>query len=195
MAAEFRFGHYIREGITVYKHNFFPLFVGGLLGMVPGIQSNTITQIQRYRATGQAIEISGLFDFDNIANKWLSSILGTFLIIPAFSMVLLAERPGMSFVDSWKAGFAFGKTNIVGMILLALVGMVAMVGLIGCCVGVIFTLPLIFPILTIAYEDHKDAVVAAATEAGIELPDAIDYSTEVGTSSVSTDKDSAPPSP
>ena len=62
------------------------------------------------------------------------------------------------------------------MILLVLATFaVAFSGLIACCIGVWLTIPLMLPIFALAYEDHREAVLAAAKEAGIELPEATSY--------------------
>jgi len=176
MAAEMQVGNYIKGGIEVYKANMVPLFVAAVLAWVPGVQTNATAQVLRFRANGQAMDIGGLFNFDNVVHKFLSSMLGGFPLIPILSMPLLAEHPGLSFVDSWKAGWAFGKNEIVGMLILVFATMaVSMSGLIACCVGIWITMPLMLPILAVAYEDHREAVLAAAKEAGIELPEATSY--------------------
>jgi UPF0716 family protein affecting phage T7 exclusion len=176
MAEQKGVGDYIKGGVDIYKANFAPLFVASLLAWVPGVQTNALAQILRFRANGQSMDIGGLFDFENVVHKFLSSMLGVFPILPLHSMPLLAEHPGLSFVDSWKAGWAFGKNEIGGVIILLIAAVaVALSGLIGCCIGVVFTMPLLLPIMAVAYEDKREAILAAAKEAGIELPEATSY--------------------
>lgn len=176
MAKDIQLGKYISEGLNVYKSNLVPLFVGGLLAIVPGVQTNAIAQVLRFRATGEPITIGELFDFENALDKFLISLVGGFPLLPILSAPLLAEHPGLSFVNAWKVGWAYGMTQVGGMILLALAASgVGLAGLVGCCIGVVATVPAIIPILAVAYEDLRDDVIAAATEAGIELPPAVVY--------------------
>ena len=176
MSAEIKIGRYLSEGINVYKSNFAPLFVSGILGIIPGVQLNALSQVLRFRATGQPMTVGELFDFDNVVNKFVIGLIGSFPFIPILSLPLLADHPGTSFADAWKGGWAFGKNDPVGLILLNVVAVgVALIGLIGCCVGVVFTVPLLLPILAVAYDDHREAIQAAAKDAGVELPPAAVY--------------------
>ena len=176
MAAEIRVGNYISEGINVYKNNPVPLIVAGLTGIIPGVQINAISQVLRFKATGQNMSVGELFDFDNALNKFLIMLIGGFPLVPIMSVPLLADHPGMTFLDAWKSGWAFGKNEPVGMILLNFAAMtVSFLGIIACCVGIIFTAPLLIPILAVAYDDNREAVQSAAKDAGIELPAAAVY--------------------
>lgn len=176
MAVQMRIGDYIKGAVDVYKANLVPLLLGAFLAWVPGVQTNALAQVLRFRANGQAMTVGELFNFDNVVDKFLSSMFGSFLLLPTMSLPLLAEHPGLSFVDSWKVGWGFGTKEIGGMLLLVFAAMGASFsGLILCCIGVWFTIPLLLPIFALAYEDHREAVLTAATEAGVELPDAINY--------------------
>jgi hypothetical protein len=176
MAATMRVGDYIKDAIAIYKANFIPLLLGAFLGAVPGVQTNLLAQVLRYRANGQAITVGELFNFDNVIDKFLSTLFGSLLLLPTMSMPLLAEHPGLSFADSWKVGWTFGTKEVGGMLLLGLATMgAAFSGLLLCCVGAWLTIPLMLPIFALAYEDHRDAILKAATEAGVELPEASRY--------------------
>ena len=98
-------------------------------------------------------------------------LLGSFPVgLPGMSAGLMAEYPKLSFIDAWKAGFTFGMKEPLGVILSVLICMmVAMSGMIACFVGIVVTVPLISPFLVVIYEDHREGVLEAAKEAGVEL--------------------------
>ncbi len=63
-----------------------------------------------------------------------------------------------------------GQSLIEYMILLALVlGIVQMVGMIACFVGIFITMPVAVSAAYLAYEDHKSGVEAAAAADGVKL--------------------------
>jgi uncharacterized membrane protein len=177
-----KYGDYVKGGWDLVKPNLVPSIVATLCMCIPfvGIQVmiNYLKGIKEAKNSGKAIEIGSLFDFSNVVNNIVACFaLGlafecclvpgaVLFMIPA----LLADHPGTSFMDAIKGAMAFGKQNIVPMLLLAIVlGIVQSLGSIACFVGIFVTAPVSMAAYWLAYEDHKAAVHAAVAEAGITL--------------------------
>jgi len=96
-----------------------------------------------------------------------SMSLSTFL---AFGLFLIADR-NMQFWPASMESFGTVKQNFfpfLGFVLVA--GLIASVGLLFCCIGIIFTLPIYTTILAVAYRDVFGGGTAEATPAAEALP-------------------------
>src|SRR5262249_34945480 len=123
-------------------------------------------------------EIGSLFAFDNFVNNLIAIIIAAvvcgfcFLLFPLFFFVgpILADHPGVGFMDAVKGALAFGKGNFVPTFFLGIViGIVIFIGELACGVGVLITAPVAYAAIWIAYEEHKAAIHAAAAEGGVTL--------------------------
>jgi len=175
MAAEFKYGDYVKEAIGVYKANLVPLLVGGICHGIPIanfiIMVNIQAAVLKYRKTGEAIQIGDLFDFDNAVDKLVVGLVHNLpLGITATAGPLITEYPKLGMGGALSAGWAFGSKNIAGMIIASLLlAVVGMLGMILCFVGIFLTIPIIDIGIALIYEDHREGVLAAAKEAGIEI--------------------------
>jgi uncharacterized membrane protein len=181
MAVEFKYGDYIKGGVEIFKANLVPSLVATLCMMIPlvgiQVQVNFLKAVKEAKNNGKPIEIGALFDFANVVNNIVAMIImviaGYCCLVPMMVLFMippiLADHPGISFMDAVKAALAFGKQNIVPMILLTLViGIFISIGSF-CFVGIFATLPIGLAAHWLAYEEHKAAIHAAAAEAGITL--------------------------
>jgi len=192
MAVQMRYGDYVKEGFEVVKANIAPSAVLVLLMGMPIISLagpiflvNYMAAVKSARTEGKPIEIGALFNFENALDKWLGLFLcgvaiglGNLCVIGGiiaagllfFTAPILADKPGTPFISAIKASFTFAKGNLVPMIILAfLIGIVQMLGVFACVIGIFVTLPIGFAATFIAYEDHKAAIEAAAAEGGVQL--------------------------
>ena len=119
-----------------------------------------------------------LFDFANFVNNFVAMIIVgvlnscCFLLGPLFLFVpcILADHPGVGFMDAIKASLAFGKANFVPSLIFMLVcGVVIIVAEIACVLPVLIAIPIVLAGIWLAYVDHRAAIHAAAAEAGITL--------------------------
>jgi uncharacterized membrane protein len=181
MAVEFKYGDYIKGGVEIFKANLVPSLVATLCMCIPivgvQVQINFLKAVKENKANGKPIDIGGLFDFTNVVNNIIAVIIwaisGYCCLVPmlVLGMVtpILADHPGIGFMDAIKASLAFGKQNLVPMIILMLViGIFVSIGSF-CFVGIFATLPIGLAAHWLAYEEHKATIHAAAAEAGITL--------------------------
>jgi len=183
MAAEYKFMDYLKGGWeTVVKPNLVPCIIATLCMCIPilgvQIQINFLKQVRDAKNGGKPIDIGGLFDFSNIVNNiiacFIVGISAYCFLIPAlilmFVPAILADHPGIGFMDAVKAGLAWGKQNIVPNIIFGVVlACVVIAGEIACGVGVLIAIPVALTGYWMAYEEHKAQITAAAAEAGITL--------------------------
>ncbi|MEZ6187211.1 MAG: hypothetical protein R3F62_19640 [Planctomycetota bacterium] len=139
---------------------------------------NFMAAVKAAKHEGKAIAIGDILNFENAAGKALTQIGVTigfiFCCIPGvilfFAPAIVADKPGTSPAQALKAALAFGKGNIVPMLILLIVFIVlVIVGQLACGVGVLFTLPLAQGMVFLAYDAHKASVEAAAAEGGVQL--------------------------
>ncbi|MCO5165026.1 MAG: hypothetical protein M9894_01495 [Planctomycetes bacterium] len=189
MAAQMRYGDYIKGGLDVFKANLVPSIVAVVCTMIPFVgllvMVNYMAGVKAAKHDGKPIQIGDLFNFENAVDKIVGPFLvmvlvqigASIFVIPGliigglfvFVSPILADRPGTNFLDAMKASLHFAKGNLVPCILLQLVmGIVMMVGFM-CCVGAFVTMPIALAGTFLAYEDHKSAVQAAAAEGGVQL--------------------------
>lgn len=193
MAVQMKYGDYVKGGLDIVKANLVPSIVLPLLMFVPLVSLagpifivNYMAAVKAAKHEGKPMEIGLFFNFENAVDKWVGLFLcgvltqiGMMLfVIPGiliagvtfFTAPILADKPGTPFMSAIKASVAFGKANIVPMILLAIVlGIVQMAGMIALCVGIFITMPVAVAGAYLAYEDHKSAVEAAAATDGVKL--------------------------
>jgi uncharacterized membrane protein len=182
MAVEMKYGDYIKGGVDIFKANLVPSLVATLCMCIPivgmQVQINYLKAVKEAKNNGKPIEIGAMFDFSNVVNNIVALfILGLSMyccVVPFFMLLMiptiLADHPGVGFMDAVKAALAFGKKNIVPMILFGLVlGIFISLGSIACGVGIFATLPIGLAAHWLAYEDHKATIHADAAEAGITL--------------------------
>lgn len=185
MAVQMRYGDYVKGGFEIVKANLVPSVVYALLLFIPIVSLggpiwtvNFMACVKAAKHEGKPIQIGDLFNFENAVDKWVGGfIMGLgFMccIVPgmllAFIPAIIADKPGTPFMNAVKGALAFGKANIVPMIMLMLVAMVVIViGEILCVVPVLVALPTAQAAIFLAYEDHKSAVEAAAAEGGVQI--------------------------
>jgi uncharacterized membrane protein len=183
MAAEYKYADYLKGGWeTVVKPNLVPCVIATLCMCIPilGIQVaiNFLKAIKENKNGGKPIEVGALFDMANIVNNiiacFIMGLSAYCFLVPYFILMfippILADHPGISFMDAVKAALAYGKQNIVPNIILGVVFMcVIIAGEIACGVGVLIAIPVVMSGMWLAYEEHKAQIHAAAAEAGITL--------------------------
>ncbi len=182
MAVEMKYGDYIKGGWDLVKPNLVTAIVAMICMCIPifGIQVsvNFLRGLKEAKASGKAIEIGSLFAMDNIVNNIIAMILcGLFAMccglpfcLVYFGPALVADHPGVGFMDIVKGALAFGKQNIVpSLILMIVLGIVGGIGQIALGVGILITYPIAMGAMWCAYEDHKAAIHAAAAESGVTL--------------------------
>ena len=147
----------------------------GLVGMVITLGLSAFMMGGAYRTAfkqlrGETIRIGDLFSGKDLTGKMLITLLlyglcamGGFLLcvfpmyivmgLLMFTIPLVVER-GLSPVDALRTSFEKTKGNWLMFTLFAFVaGLIAQVGIIGCYIGVVATLPLHFLITSVAYRD------------------------------------------
>jgi len=177
-----RYGDYIKDSFDVFKANPAAGIVSCLAMIIPIVNLvviiNYMGMVKAAKAEGKPMEIGQLFDFehavDKIVGPLLVGIVGSccFLLafVLAFTMPILADKPGTPFMSAIKAAFAFGKGNFVPLTILSIIlGVVNMLGNLACGIGVLVTFPVCIGALFLAYDDNRAAVEAAAAEGGITL--------------------------
>ena len=183
MAVQMRYGDYIKGGWEIVKANLGASIVATLcIGLIPiaglVVLINFLAGVKAAKHQGKPIAIGDLFNFENAVDK----IVGPLIVgvgfmccfVPGalmyFALPILADKPGTPFLSAVKGGLAFGKANLVPMILLVFIlGLVGGLGSIACYVGMFITQPVALAAAFLAYEDHKAAVEAAAAEGGVQL--------------------------
>ncbi len=132
---QFRYADYLKGGFGLVKTNLVPCAVGAvvmgipLVGLVlgPTVAVNLMRGFKESRASGKPIEIGDLFKLDNLVPNLIAGILNWlgFLcccipgVLVMFSLPIMAEKPGTDPMNAVKGAFAFGKQNIVGLLILA----------------------------------------------------------------------------
>jgi hypothetical protein len=189
MAVEFKYGDYIKAGWGIVKANLVTsivmilvIAVGSFLAVgaliAPQMIINYMKGVKEAKASGKPIEIGALFAFDNFVNNLIAMfIAGLFAMcfglpfcLVYFTAPILADHPGIGFMDAVKGALAFGKSNLVPrLILMIILGVVGGIGGVACGLGVFITYPIMFAAQWLAYEEHKAAITAAAAEAGVTL--------------------------
>ncbi len=194
MAVQMRYGDYIKEGFEIVKANIVPSIVLMLIPIIPIVGGfiqmiaivNFMAAVKAAKHEGKPIQIGDLFNFENVADKLLGPLIVGILVgigmgclvIPGIVLLgifyfvapTIADRPGTPFVAAIKANLAFGKGNILPLLLLAIVnGLVVFAGVLACGLGVFITGPVAFAATYLAYEDHKSTLEAAAAEGGVQL--------------------------
>jgi hypothetical protein len=102
----------------------------------------------------------------------LGSSIGLFFFAGAagFATGLMADRPGLSFLDAMRTVGVVAKGNPTEMFkLLVATGAVAFVGAPLCAVGLVVTLPIAAGALYLAGREANVEIETAAASAGIEL--------------------------
>lgn len=102
----------------------------------------------------------------------LGSSVGLFFLAGAagFATGLMADRPGLSFLDALRTAGAVGKAHPAEMFkLLAATGAVAFLGAPLCAIGLVVTLPIGAGALYLAGREASVEVETLAASAGIEL--------------------------
>ncbi|MGE0711566.1 MAG: FHA domain-containing protein [Planctomycetota bacterium] len=178
--------------------------VPGILGLVAGLLSlaallasfvfvpNYMLGIAEYQRSGKNLSIGTLLDFSNLKHKVISHIVGGIGYIPfgilGFSYYVLLEKESVPPVNGLKAGLAYGKRNLVPMVLLSLVlgcvvavpaivaGVLGVVhvlvsSILGIIVSVIHLvlLPTVMCAHYLAYDLKRSEVAANAAEDGVAL--------------------------
>lgn len=173
MAAEMKYGEYISGGVEIFKANLVPCIVATLclcipiVGMV--VMVNFFAGIKGFKEGGTPIDIGGLFNFENVVDKILVVIvmaIGFMLcVIPGcliyFAPLIVADKPGTPFMDAVNQSLAFGKANLVNMIILVLIlGFLGSIGSVALGIGMLITYPISMCAAWCAYADHKGAISA-----------------------------------
>jgi uncharacterized membrane protein len=146
---------------------FVPLMVVGLIQSIPSIiyqgfdisirVSNVgIEQIMRGRGgegdgTGLAIA-GGYIAIIVIVTVVLLILSIVWAISFAFAIPILVDNENMSPIEALKLSARAGWSNVGGMIVLAILGfLVALVGMLALCIGVLFVMPIIIVAWAFAY--------------------------------------------
>ncbi len=182
MAVEMRYGDYVKESFEVVKANLGPSVVMALVMAIPVLGwvaiFNWLAMFKAARAEGKPMDIGGLFNFENAADKIITLLLlccgYMCCVVPgmliAFAPCIIADKPGTPAMSAVKAALEFGKANVVPMIVLGLVvAIVQSLGSVACGVGILITMPIAQGALFLAYEDQRAAVEAAAAQGGVSL--------------------------
>jgi hypothetical protein len=189
MAAEMKFGDYIKGGWEIVKPNLVPsvvwalivgvgasIGIGGLL--IPQLLVNYLKQVKAAKEQGKPMDIGGFFDFANFVPNFIAIFVhglfamccGLPIALVYFTPHLVVDHPGAQPMDVVKGALAFGKANFVPCLLLMIVlGIVGQIGMVACGVGALVTMPVSLAAGWLAYTDHKAAIHAAAAEGGITL--------------------------
>lgn len=143
-------------------NNFFPAMVIGIIIGIPNIIGNIIQLSSNLIRNFEIIKPEEVNLF--FALHFWAVIIGLiifFIIFAAFGIFisvslffappLLAEHE-FGTIETIKYSFYAGWDNIGGLLILGLLEMlIAIVGLLACCIGVYFTVPIIIAANTIAY--------------------------------------------
>jgi len=157
------------------------LFTGGL-GII--LLPNMFRAARKALAEGTAPEIGDLFNFDNLTDdlvgmmlKGIADFCGSlacgvgaiFTSVLFFWVPLLATENRYDGVGLLKASLAHSKGNFGEILVFLIVAIIVnFVGFLMCCVGIFLTAPVTFVAMVHFYEANRDAILAAADEAGVE---------------------------
>jgi len=190
VAIEMRYGDYVKEGWEVVSANMVPSLVAGACAMlVPVVNGlifvNYLAAAKAFKREGKAIDIGGLFNFENTADKIIGPLVAGVVIVVGYNVFvipgliaagflfwlppILADRPGAGWMQALKASITFAKANPVPSILVSLaLSLVAGLGCL-CCIGGFVTIPMAMAGTWLCYADHQAALQAAAATDGIQL--------------------------
>jgi uncharacterized membrane protein len=193
MAAEMRYGDYIKGGLDIVKANIVPSVVLMLLPIIPFVGLvmpifvvNYLAGVKAAKHQGKPIALGDLFNFENAVDKWVGLFIaglcigiGNMLfVIPGiiaagffyFVPMILADKPGTPFMNAIKGSISFAKANAVPCILVAFImGLVGALGMVACGIGMLITMPISLAAGYLCYEDHKAGIEAAAAQGGVQL--------------------------
>jgi hypothetical protein len=201
MAAHtFKHADYIKGGLNTFKANLVPGIMAGILGLIPVLGASVLVNYLRALKEKRTPTVGDLFKMDNLVGNFIAQIVsalgfcccwvpGAMMI---FTMPIMADKPGCQALNAVKGAFAFGKANIVGVIILLIA-----VGIVGAIIMLPFMvvnfvlgfiaswLPLLFmpvvlgaagvimaltyTMIWTAYEDARAQVEASAAEGGVSL--------------------------
>ena len=176
---DFKMGDYIKEAFNLVKAN--PVaFIGGNLimmiingvggGLLIGPYYAGMYNITNKARAGETVEFGDVFKgFENFGPLFLSGLITNiligvglfFCIIPGFIVggILLWVMP-LVFFQNMSINEAITKSKDIAMkdlgnhtIFFFLVGLVALIGVILCGVGILFTVPIGTAAICVAYED------------------------------------------
>jgi len=164
------------------------IFVLGIVNSVTG-GLGVILMPNAYRAVRNAIvrqegpSVGDLFNFDNIMDDlvavivWIGGIsLGSLLCFVGapvvalllFWMPMLAAEGKFAALDAAKASLAHAKGNIGGILMFYIASMVVVfVAMLCCYLPVFLAAPVVFVAHWMYFESQRDAIYAAALEAGV----------------------------
>lgn len=136
-----------------------PAVLIGILFILPGIILNTyylglrlaqlLAIFNPNELTAGAATIYGLLGFFINAIALIASIL--FGITFVFAPAILADKE-LSMMDTIKLSARAGWANFGGLFLLFLLtGLMLIAGILACCIGIFFVLPIIYAANTVAY--------------------------------------------
>jgi hypothetical protein len=128
---EFKNMDYVKESIAFTKSNLIPSVVAGAGMMIPILGATVLINFLRAqkdaKSGGEGLSIGGLFKFDGLVPNFIASlsfILFNCCFVPGaltiFTMPIMADRPGTEPVSAIKGALAFGKQNLVGMIIMTI---------------------------------------------------------------------------
>lgn len=201
MAAHtFKHADYIKAGLNTFKANLVPGIAAGILGMIPVLGASVIVNYLRALKEKRTPSIGDLLKMDNLVGNFIAQIVAAFGFccywVPGammiFTMPIMADKPGCQPMNAVKGAFAFGKANLVGVIILmiavGIVGAIIMLpfiivqtvgGLIHWILQLLMTpvvlaaagvvMSLTFTMIWHAYEDARATVEATAAEGGVAL--------------------------
>ena len=154
----------------------------GGLGLI--LLPNVFRATRKSLAEGGAPEIGDLFNFDNLTDdlvgmllKSVADMIGSMLCgigaiatgVLFFWVPLLATENRYDGPGLMKASFAHAKGNFGEIFVFVLIAMVVnFIGLLLCCIGLFVTAPVTLVATALFYETNRDAILAAAEEAGVE---------------------------
>jgi hypothetical protein len=145
---------------------------------MPLVMSNYVAGVKRFQETGQAIAIGDLFKVQDLVNRYVVCFaigLGSACyLVPgallSFALPIIIENPGVGFANALKGSLAYGKKFLVPTAIFYLVlGVAGGLGMVGCIVGIAFTMPAMLAAHFLAYTMKRDEIKAAAAEGGIAL--------------------------
>ncbi|RMG07838.1 MAG: FHA domain-containing protein [Planctomycetota bacterium] len=143
---------------------------------MPLLGSNYMAGVKRYQETGERFGIGALFDFENFLGKYLTNFLSGLgfvcCCIPGilflFAVPVFLDNPALGPVGAIKGSLAWTKRNLVPAILLvAVIGVLNIVGGILCGVGLAVTLPASLAAVMLTFLAKKSEFLAAMAEDGI----------------------------
>lgn len=141
MAAHtFKYGDYIKGGISLVKANLIPSVVAGLGMAIPVLGATVMVNYMRglkaAKGGGKPIEIGALFKFDGLVPNFIAQVLWMLAycccsipgMLTCMTMPIMADKPGVQPVNAFKGALQFGLGNLVGVIVLMIaIGILSMI--------------------------------------------------------------------